>query len=91
MITGGSIECFNKDHLVDERLICYKIEGLDKKSLLITQGFIKFNLEKQGFFGNGILQSLIQGTPLLSLLVLTILTRILPAAIAEIITTISII
>ena len=91
MITWGAVECFNKDHLVDERFICYKIEGLDNKPLLKTEGFIKFNLEKQGFLSNGLIQGLIQGTPLISLLFLSLLTRILPATIANIFMYISII
>ena len=91
MLTWAEIQSFTKDHLIDEEFICYKIEGLNHTSLLPATGKISCNLKKQGLLSGGIIQSLIQWTPLLSLLILSIITRIVPANIATILTYISII
>jgi len=78
MLTGAEVQCFTKDHLIDEHFICYKIEWINQKPIIITEGKI-------------IIQWFIQGTPVFSLIILSILTRIAPAKIANILMDISLI
>ncbi len=91
MLTGAEVQCFTKDHLIDEHFICYKIEGINQKPVLITDWKISCNLIKQWFFKSGLIQWLIQGTPILSLCILSLLTRIAPPKIANILMYISLI
>lgn len=91
MITGGDIQCFSKDHLIDEEFICYKIEGLNHTALIKSEGMIKYNLGDQGLLKKGLIQWIIQGSPILSLIILNIITRILPGKIANVLMYVSIV
>lgn len=90
MLTWGDIECFSKDHLIDEEFICYKIDGLNHQPLIVSKGMIKCNLGEQWIFKKGLIQGIIEGSPILSLIILNIITRILPGKIANILMYISI-
>lgn len=47
MLTGAEVQCFTKDHLIDEHFICYKIEGINQKPIIITEGKISGDLAKK--------------------------------------------
>jgi len=90
MLTWAEVQCFNKDHLIEESFLCYKIEGKDHKKIIETQGMISCNLKPKWFFGDGMIQSAIQGTPFISMMILWILTSIAPAKIANILMYVSV-
>lgn len=90
MLTWADVQCFSKDHLVDEQFICYKVEGLDHKPLVISKGMIKCKIREEWPLKSRLIQWIIDGSPILSLIVLNLITRILPGKVADILMYISI-
>ena len=91
MLTWAEVTPFSKDHLIDEHFLCYKIEGLNNKKLVQTEWIITCNFKKEGLFAKGLIQGLIQGMPIMSILILSLISRLAPASIANILMYISLI
>jgi len=84
-IAWWNIQTFNKDHMIDERFVCYQIALVSGQPFLKTEWIVKFNLENKWFFTMNLIQNLLQWVPLITILVLAILTFLLPAWIAKVI------
>jgi len=59
-VTGGYLKIFNKDHLIDDKFICYKIEKTNKQPLRESDGAIKFSIKDREFLVLNFVQGLIQ-------------------------------
>lgn len=91
MLTGAEVLPYTKDHLVDEHFLCYKIEGLNNKKLIDTKWVITCNFKKEGIFGKWFIQGIIQGMPIMSILILSLISRLAPAGVANVLMYISLI
>ena len=91
MLTWAEVIAFSKDHLVDEHFLCYKIEWLNNKKLIETQWVITCNFKKEGLFAKGFIQWIIQWMPIMSILILSLISRLAPAGVATVLMYISLI
>jgi len=89
-ISWWYIQAFNKDHMIDEYFNYYKIQLNNWKAIIPSQWMIKFDLENGGLLGWWLIQSIIQSTPIISILLFTLLSFLFPAWIAIVMRYISI-
>lgn len=87
-LNGALVEAFTKDHLVDDRFVIYQIIPTPALS---NQGMVTYTPMKKWYFSWSFVAGVIQGTPLIALLFLSLLSLILPASVAKILRDISII
>ena len=90
-ISWWDIDAFTKDHTIDAHFICYEIQTTDRTPLWDTEGKITLGIQEKWFFAMNLVQWFIQSTPLITLLVVTLLSRIVPPPISTILWYISII
>ena len=89
-LSWGLIASFTKDHLVDEEFLYYQIQSPSLSSLPSTQT-ITCTLEGKSSFVLNLLQWLLQWTPIIALLIISIAMLFLPPALANIFRRISVI
>lgn len=90
-INWWDIEVFNKDHIIDEHFICYKINTITNKPIIQSQWMITIDLTSRESISKKLIKTFLQWLPLVSLFILSIITAILPAKIAFVFRYISII
>lgn len=89
-ISGGVIASFTKDHLVDEEFLYYRIQS-ENLQQIASKWVISCTLEGKSTLILSLLQGLIQWTPIIAILIISIAMFFLPPTIAKIFRRISII
>jgi hypothetical protein len=92
LVNWWYIQSYNKDHLMSEEFVCYKLMTPNQQPIIVSQWPVRFNLDAaEWLFTGNMLQSFLQGMPLLAIIWLTLLTTILPAPISTVFRYISLI
>lgn len=91
VISWWYIQTFNKNHIIDEFFNCYKIQLANGQPIIPSKWIIKFDLENAWVFGTWLIQGIIQGTPIISILLLTLVSFLFPASVAVVLRYISVI
>lgn len=91
LIYGAYIQAFNSNHVIDDMFIVYQIQLHNNQPIINTEGKITFNLKKQWFFSGSTLNKIIQGIPIISIILLSVITFFMPTSIAKIFRYISLI
>lgn len=90
-VSGGYVQPFNSSHNINDPFVFYKIQLANAQPFLTTQWLITFDLEKQWFLSWNMIKNIIQWLPLISLLIVSLITLVLPPSLANIFRYISII
>ncbi len=91
VVSGWHIQPFNSNHRISDPFVCYKIQSENNQPFISTQWSVTFNLEKQWFLHRTMIKNLVQGIPIFSLLIMSLITLVLPPTLANIFRYISII
>lgn len=91
VVSGWHIQPFNSNHRISDPFVCYKIQSENNQPFISTQWSVTFNLEKKWFLNRTMIKNLIQGIPIFSLLIMSLITLVLPPTLANIFRYISII
>lgn len=83
-VSGWYIKSFNSSHRISDSFVCYKIQLINNQPFVSTQWAVTFDLKKEWFFSWTMIKNIIQGLPIVSLLIISIITLILPPFLANI-------
>lgn len=91
VLTGGYFQTFTKNHVIDDSFLCYRIERIDHQALFPLSWKLTLTFTDQWFSVSGFVKKILQGMPVVSLLIFSLLTRVFPPAVAQVFTYISLV